>query len=311
MLDLLISKLGPMGLASEQIAPSTGLQKYPGFWLQTAWPNTWESHSTLIDQMMMFLDYKPEGTNGNNTCYLAPKLPSAWSTMTFSNLDSQGQRFDVTITENATNVRADLYKHTVGALNYDLYLRIPAGVTPVMVVTNGAYYAPSPSQYDTSTGRVHIQGPLTSAAVDNYVVVTYGNNSYTGDGIPDYWALQYGFNPLDPSVASQDPDGDGFTNLQEFLAGTNPTNPSSYFHVVSVASQGNNVVVTWAAGGGKTNMLQYVNGGPSGNYSTNFTDLPPQVVLPGTPGTTIITNQTDIGGATNFPARYYRVRLVP
>jgi len=310
MLDLLVNKLGPMGLAGEQIAPTTALQKYPGFWLQTAWPNTWESHSTLIDQMMMFLDYKPEGTNGNNTCYLAPKLPSAWTTMTFNNLDSQGQRFDVTITENPTNVRADLNKHTVGALNYDLYLRIPAGITPVMVVTNGAYYVPSPSQYDTTTGRVHIQGPLTSAAMDNYVVVTYGNNSYTGDGIPDYWALQYKFSPLDSSVANQDSDGDGFSNLQEFLAGTDPTNSTSYLHIISVVTQGTNVVVTWVAGGGRTNMLQYVNGGPAGSYSTNFADLPPQLILPG-PGTTIITNQTDIGGATNIPSRYYRVRLVP
>ncbi len=180
MLDLLVAKLGPMGLASEQIAPTPALQLYPGFWLQTAWPNTWESHSTLIDQIMMFLDFKPEGTNGNNTAYFAPKLPSAWSTMTFNNLDSQGQRFDVTITENAQNVRADINKHTVGALNYDVYLRIPAGVTPVMVVTNGTYYVPSPSQYDTTTGRVHVQGPLTSADITNDIVVTYGTNSYAG-----------------------------------------------------------------------------------------------------------------------------------
>ncbi|HVM59329.1 MAG TPA: glycosyl hydrolase family 65 protein [Verrucomicrobiae bacterium] len=185
MLDRLVNKLGPMGLAAEQIAPTTTLQLYPGFWLQAAWPTVWESHSTLVDQMTMFLDYRPQGTNGNNTCYFAPKLPSAWRAMTFHNLDSQGQRFDVTITENPTSVRADIDKHTVGPLSYDVYLRIPAGVTPVRVVTNGAYYVPSPSAYDTKTGRVHVQGSLTSAAVHNYIAVTHGGNAPAGQGMAD------------------------------------------------------------------------------------------------------------------------------
>lgn len=321
MLDLLIAKLGPMGLAAEQIAPSVALQKYPGFWLQTAWPNTWESHSTLVDQMMMFLDYKPEGTNGNNTCYLAPKLPSAWDTMTFNNLDSQGQRFDVTITENPTNVRADLNKHTVGALNYDLYLRIPAGVTPVMVVTNGAYYVPSPADYDTSTGRVHVQGPLTSSAVDNYVVVTYGNNSYTGDGIPDSWALQYGFNPTDPTVANQPaPNGSGFSNLQAYMAGFNPRNPSAYLRVISVVNSNGNVTVTYLGANGdntyspgiasRTNVLEYTAGTANGSYTNNFMSTGQTNILGGGTGLGIVTNMLDAGGATNVPSRYYRVRVL-
>ena len=51
------------------------------------------------------------------------------------------------------------------------------------------------------------------------------------DGLPDKWMLQY-FGNADPSVgsrrgASDDFDGDGFTNLQEFYLWTDPTNPSS------------------------------------------------------------------------------------
>ena len=166
MLDKLIAKLGPNGLASEQIAPTTALQKYPNFWLQTAWPNVWESHSTLVDQMMMFLDYKPQSTN--NTCYFAPKLPNGWSSISYNNMLFESQRFDITITANPSNTRADINKRTVGALNYDMYLRIPAGGPPVMVVTNGAYYVPAPADYDTSTGRVHVHGPFSSAAGANF-----------------------------------------------------------------------------------------------------------------------------------------------
>jgi hypothetical protein len=179
-----------------------------------------------------------------------------------------------------------------------------------MVVTNGAYYVPAPADYDTATGRVHVHGALTQGAVGNSIVVTYGNNSYTGNGISDAWALQYGFNPLDASVAGADPDGDGFTNLQEFLTGTDPTSNSSYLHITSVKPQGSDVVVTWVAGGGTTNVLQYSTGAPNGNYTTNYVDIAPQIVLP-LSGTSIITNQIDAGGATNFPARYYRVRLQP
>jgi len=320
MLDLLINKLGPMGLAAEQIAPTTALQLYPGFWLQTGWPSVWEANSTLIDQMMMFLDYKPEGTNGYNTCYLAPKLPSAWSTMTFNNLDSQGQRFDVTITESPTNVRADLNKHTVGALNYDLYLRIPAGITPVMVVTNGAYYIPSPSDYDTNTGRVHVQGPLTMAAIDNYIVVTYGNNSYTGDGIPDSWALQYGLNPLDPTLANQDPSGHGFSNLQEYQAAFNPTNSAAYVHIITIAQTGNDINVTYLGANGdntwspgfasRTNVLEFAVGASNGSYLDNFLSTGQTNILSGGTGLGVVTNLMDSGGATNTPSRYYRVRVL-
>jgi hypothetical protein len=43
------------------------------------------------------------------------------------------------------------------------------------------------------------------------------------DGMPDAWELQYSFNPFDANDATQDLDDDGRTNLQEYLAGTDPT----------------------------------------------------------------------------------------
>lgn len=43
-----------------------------------------------------------------------------------------------------------------------------------------------------------------------------------GDLIPDFWELEHGLNPNDPTDASADPDNDGYTNLDEFLLGQNP-----------------------------------------------------------------------------------------
>ena len=45
--------------------------------------------------------------------------------------------------------------------------------------------------------------------------------------VSDDWKIAHGFDPNDPSVAGQDPDGDGLTNLQEFQLGTDPRNPDT------------------------------------------------------------------------------------
>ena len=46
-----------------------------------------------------------------------------------------------------------------------------------------------------------------------------------GDGIPDWWEFKYfGYVGIDPNA---DPDGDGFSNLQEYQNGTDPLNADS------------------------------------------------------------------------------------
>lgn len=52
-----------------------------------------------------------------------------------------------------------------------------------------------------------------------------------GDGIPNYWEQRYG--TTTGLVASANTDGDGFTNFQEYLADTNPTNSASFFAIDS------------------------------------------------------------------------------
>jgi len=132
--------------------------------------------------------------------------------------------------------------------------------------------------------------------------------SAVGDGIPNSWKQQYGLNPLDSTLSGKDLDGSGFTVLQDYLAGLNPTNSHSALRIISILPQGNNVQLTWTTAGGKTNAVQAVNGAAGGGYTTNFTDLA-SFVIGGSGDQT--NTYIDPGGATNRPARFYRVRLVP
>jgi hypothetical protein len=133
------------------------------------------------------------------------------------------------------------------------------------------------------------------------------NDDTDGDGIPNGYEQAHGLDPLNGSNATMDSDGDGMTDLQEYLAGTDPTNSASSFRITSIAQTGNNVLVTWMMGPGKTNALQVTSGAGGGAYTTNsFANL---FIVTNTVGT--IINYLDAGGATNIPARYYRIRLVP
>jgi hypothetical protein len=130
------------------------------------------------------------------------------------------------------------------------------------------------------------------------------------DGIPDVWMLQYFGHPTgqpgDRSLADDDADGDGMNNLQEFLTGTDPTNCASAFRITGLVQEANDIRLTWMTGVGRTNALERT-AGAAGSFATN--NFAPIFTVTNTVGAT--TNYLDIGTATNTPARYYRVRLVP
>lgn len=166
-LDLTFDRLGPIGLGAEQIAPASSLL-YPGqpdFSLQTAWPNAWESMSTIADCLMLFLDHVPDAPSDG--IRLAPKLPGAWSTMTFRNIAVGSRRIDITCSENAvfnTHVFTNL---SGGAVNYDTHVRIPPGKNVVGAFQNGM---PVAYAMDPAASRVHITGSLSTSPADVTVV---------------------------------------------------------------------------------------------------------------------------------------------
>jgi hypothetical protein len=96
-------------------------------------------------------------------------------------------------------------------------------------------------------------------------------------------------------------------NLAEIQTDMNtPVRYIAPFQVTSIVQQGNDMLITWTTVGGKTNVLQAANGAGDGGFSNNFADI---FTLTNTVST--VTNYLDVGAGTNFPARYYRVRLLP
>jgi len=128
------------------------------------------------------------------------------------------------------------------------------------------------------------------------------------DGLPNVWEQASGLDPLSPAGvdgAEGDPDGDGLTNLQEQQAGTNPRHAASGLAVAGAQTEGTDFRITWRAVGGRSYIVQ-TNSTPAGS---GFTDLTVPIQIPGSGETT--TNYLHVGGATNAPVRFYRVRLVP
>jgi hypothetical protein len=98
----------------------------------------------------------------------------------------------------------------------------------------------------------------------------------------------------------------GEDGLQLNAENVNPPPPSGVFQVTSIVVQKTNTLLTWNTIGGQTNVVQ-VAPGNSGAWPTSFTSLSPAIIAGG--GDLTNASYLDVGGATNFPGRFYRILL--
>lgn len=75
--------------------------------------------------------------------------------------------------------------------------------------------------------RVFVSNPLVFLPENPEPVQVLDWKMKTSDGLEIGWKMKYGFDPADPVVFEQDPDGDGFSNSEEFDAATDPLDRES------------------------------------------------------------------------------------
>ena len=110
-----------------------------------------------------------------------------------------------------------------------------------------------------------------------------------GDGLPDAWQIQYFGSISDPRAKpATDADGDGFTNLQEYLAGTNPLDAASFLELDSAVAVSNRISLRFTAVAGKTYSVLWRSDLASGTWA-KLADVPAQSVT----GPIAVTDSTD------------------
>lgn len=130
--------------------------------------------------------------------------------------------------------------------------------------------------------------------------VTAGIVDSDNDGMDDAWEQQY-FGNLSRD-GTGDFDGDGASDLAEFLAGTLPNNPASVLKVTTLTTASSvSAAIEWASVPGKRYRVQFKDL----IEAAAWTDLSGDVTAA---GATSSKADTTIG---TRPRRFYRVILVP
>jgi hypothetical protein len=116
-----------------------------------------------------------------------------------------------------------------------------------------------------------------------------------------YWLAQYG-QPTDGSADYADPDGDGFNNWQEYLAGTLPNSAASALRLQTPTVGSNGVTLTWPS---VADHLYFIE--RSTNLSLSPAFLPLAGNIPGQAGSTSYTDTNAVGRGPYF----YRLGTQP
>ena len=121
-----------------------------------------------------------------------------------------------------------------------------------------------------------------------------------GDGIPDWWMLSYFGHATglaaDRTRGQDDHDGDGMSNLAEYLAGTDPTDPHSYLKIDALTPLPGGVTLHFTGVAGHSYTLQYRTS-LSGAWQ-KLADVP----IVGATGSQAVTD-----ASVGIAARFYRL----
>jgi len=133
-------------------------------------------------------------------------------------------------------------------------------------------------------------------------LLTVSDADGDNDGLPDWWESQH-FGSAQEAAASLDSDGDGFSNLQEFLMKTNPRNAMSGLFSKPVLQAGNSFIFDVATQAGVLYQVEFSSSlgagswvGSGASFWGNGGDI--RVIDP------------DVLNAPSIARRFYRVKVL-
>ena len=184
------------------------------------------------------------------------------------------------------NLRGYAYGANIGWLNFE-----NTGAPKVDLQTGII----SGDVWSANCGWISLSNAVAYVQTDAFAAGADSNN----DGIADAWELlHFGTLNIDPNA---DPDNDGMSNLEEYLAGTDPNNALDVLQVKtgSFGFNGTTVTLTW---GSVPTRQYYIQKTP--DLATPWVDS--GLGLISSDGATTTRVFTD----TPAPVRFYRVQAV-
>jgi len=269
-----------------------------GRWIvfETFPPSSVESHQVIFKDLQTgatnLISVNQSGHLGGNGNSVSPLISADGQFVVFYSKASD-------LVDNDTN--------RVG----DIFVRDRQQGTTLLVSLNGDRTAPgnavSSKPVIGADGRTVLFQSFASDLVAgdyNYTrdifVLRLSASDTDNDGMDDYWEQLY-FSTLSRD-GTGDFDGDGMSDLQEFLAGTDPTNNGSILRVLALSSlAGGGNTLFWSAQPGKRYRVQFKNSLTETDWS-NLSD-------PVTASSTTASLPDNSSGSQ--AQRFYRVVLLP
>jgi hypothetical protein len=210
-----------------------------------------------------------------------PALGTPWTTVQNGNGNYAAVWLNKSIAGLSNNV-------TIGTLTVTL---------PASATSASAYAV----HFDHVSASPNGLASFPKSARTGLITLADRSGSSYGDGIPDSWRLRY-FLTLNNylSATNADADGDSLNNLQEYAAGTDPSDASSQFRNIgtdpSASQSTSDCVISWPSVVGKQYVIE--------RSPSLSTPVWTSIATNGGNGTVMEYHDTTGGGI-----RFYRVRV--